>query len=136
MLRLDITGYTEKEALLLILSGLEVRHTALSAKISELTAALGVKAAIKATARKVTPSKPAKPAPASLKPSVKPAVSARRAMSPEARARIVAAQKKRWANVNKAKRAAQRAAKPLAAKRTPHAKLDLAPVEPSTDGME
>lgn len=105
MLRLDITGFTEAEVMSLIHSGLEQRKLALQTTIANIEAQLGGKA---------KPTKAAKPANGSV----------RRPMSPEARARIVAAQQKRWAKVRKEAKAAEKAA---AAPKAPKAPAKAAP---------
>ncbi len=90
MLKLDITGFTESEVMAALLPALISQRDAMTAKIAAIQAAIG-------------------------KGNGKPAAAktgGRGPLSPEARANIVAAQKKRWAKIRRDKKAALKAAEP------------------------
>lgn len=118
MLKLDITGFTESEVMSLIMNGLVQRKEALLAKIAEIERIIsqGKRGPTPAPVarRGRPPLKLNAPAPA---PAV-PAPASRRPMSDEARARIVAAQKKRWAKVRKEAKQAKLNGAPAPATRT------------------
>lgn len=94
-MKLDITGFTEMETLQLLLSALAQRRDSLAAKVDEIKALIATKGGI-TKAKRGRPAAITAPTPAAA-----PAKTIRRPLSPEARARISAAQNKRWAKVRK-----------------------------------
>ncbi len=105
-MQLNITGFSEGEVLSLLLTGLTLRKTRLETTIAEIQAQMGAPA----IHRGRPAGKTATPAP------VKPKGAKRGPMSEEAKARIVAAQKKRWAKFHKDQRAVAKAANGAPAK--------------------
>lgn len=121
MLKLDITGFTEDEVIIFIREGLHRQQESIKVAIANLEGRLNrhgevvtkpkrgrpAKQGLMDRAQRITGVHPAmigaaqaygKPAP--------PKPSTRTPLSPEARARIVAAQKKRWAKHRRDKKAA------------------------------
>ncbi len=97
MLRLDITGVTAQEATQFIVAGLQKRAADIQAQISQVTGRGQV------TGRKTSGN--TAPAPKT------PAKTAQKGqMSPEGRARIIQAQKDRWAKKRKEAKAAAKVA--------------------------
>jgi hypothetical protein len=96
MLRIDLEGFTSDELLNLALIGLQHVHGEHASRMKALKARIAGEAP-------------------SQEPAVKPVVRARGKLSPQAKANIIAAQKKRWAKVHKEQRAAEKAATEKAA---------------------
>jgi hypothetical protein len=105
-MRLNLEGYTEREVLEYVLAGLERERDSSMAKIAALRAQMG-------EAPGKSPKRPGKAAPVVISRTPKAAKTGRRELSPEARKRIADAQHKRWAKVNKAKKAAAKVRIPL-----------------------
>lgn len=99
-MQLNITGFSEAEVMTLLLKGLEAQREVLLATITRIEAQITGN----------TPSKRGRPKLEAALPA--PGKRKRAPMSPEARQRIVEAQKKRWAKVRREAKALAKGATP------------------------
>lgn len=124
-MQLNITGFTPSEVMSLLLEGLTARKADLEAAITNIQGQMG--------APKPAQGRPAKAAPAKPKTTRGP-------MSEEAKAKIVAAQKKRWAKYHKEQKAASKAEEKAtgtgAPKRTKRSKTSVPEAEQVVEQAE
>lgn len=98
-MQINITGFSEGEVLNLIMLGLHSRKADIEGKILSVQSQIAGNQVLQRG-----------PRPAVAKAPVKAASGKRGPMTPEAKAKIVEAQKKRWAKFHKDKRTAERLA--------------------------
>lgn len=124
-MQLNITGFTPSEVMILLLEGLTARKILLEASMASIQ--------VQMEAAKPTQGRPAKAAP--IKPKT-----TRGPMSEEAKAKIVAAQKKRWAKYHKEQKAASKAEEKATvaepAKRTKRSKTPVPEAEQVVEQAE
>lgn len=111
-MKLSIAGYTESQLNTLVLADLQRQRAEIDERITSIKSQLGINGT---AAHKPQPAAKASPA---------PKAKGKHVLSPEARANIIAAQKKRWAKVHRE----QKAAKKVIPKKRGH-RINLVPDE-------